>query len=123
MAYDSNRMQMSRRLVVLGLTTAGACLSRIQDQPSAQDPLPPLPRRDHDHDNDEKMPNGKSRADAIADEEHKKALNEAEQLLQMAQKLKDELKEAGRFVVPVAAVRRTEDIEKLARKIRARLKA
>jgi hypothetical protein len=40
----------------------------------------------------------------------------------MTKKLQQEIEEAGRFVVPVSAVRRTEDIEKLARKIRGRLR-
>lgn len=71
---------------------------------------------------DDRLPNGKSRSDAIAQSEHKKALQEAEQLLEMARNLKSQIDKAGSYVVPVNAVRTTEEIEKLARKIRGRLK-
>ena len=73
-------------------------------------------------DTDDRLPNGKSRSDAIAQSEHKKALEEADQLVDMARNLKSQLDKAGSYVVPVNAVRTTEDIEKLAKKIRGRLK-
>jgi hypothetical protein len=114
-------MRIARRLFLFGLAAVEVGLPQTQDQSPSDNPLPPFPRRDRDR-NDEKLPNGKSRADAIAEDEHRKALDEADQLLQMAQKLKDQLKEAGRFVVPMQAIRQTEDIEKLAKKIRSRLR-
>lgn len=120
MAYDSNRMQMARRLFTIGLAACCAMFSQGQQQLPGQEPFPHAP--DRDRNDDTRLPNGKSRNDAIADEEHKKALEEADQLVQMTKKLKQEIEEAGRFVVPVSAVRRTEDIEKLARKIRGRLR-
>lgn len=83
---------------------------------------PPRPRLPGDPDQDTKLPNGKSQKDAIARENHKKALTDAEELLKLVQALQDELEKAGDFVVPVNSVRRTEDIEKLARRIRGRLK-
>ena len=43
--------------------------------------------------------------------------------MKMAQDLRKQLGEAGKFVVPVTAVRKTEEIEKLARKIRSRLQS
>lgn len=80
------------------------------------------PRMPGDKEPDEKLPNGKSQKDAISRENHKKALSETEELVKLAGQLQDELEKAGDFVVPLNSVRRTEDIEKLARKIRGRLK-
>jgi hypothetical protein len=119
-AYDNSRMLLARRLFALAFLTSGcAFFARSQQDPSPQFPdtePPEMPRRD------DRLPNGKSRSDAIAQSEHKKALQEADQLVDMARNLKSELDKAGSYVVPVNAVRTTEEIEKLARKIRGRLK-
>ena len=80
--------------------------------------MPPVDRGNRDV----KLPNGKSRNNAIARDEHKKALAEAAQLVTLSEQLRDEVQKAGEYVVPVGAVRKTEEIEKLARKIRGRLK-
>jgi hypothetical protein len=112
-------MAQTRRTVIsmmIGSTLGNAQLPDAQDQePKRRNPFP-------DNDPDPKMPNGKSQKDAIATQEHAQALKEAGQLIDLAQQLKDELEKAGNFVVPVATVKKTEDIEKLARRIRGRLK-
>ena len=50
------------------------------------------------------------------------AMRDVEDLVNAAQELKQELEHAGNYVVPVSSVRKTEEIEKLARRIRGRLK-
>ena len=112
-------MQLARRFFAFALVTSGcAWLSRSQDVG-----LESPEREDRQrHEADDRLPNGKSRANAIAQSEHKKALEEADQLIEMAQELKKQIDKAGTYVVPVTAVRTTEDIEKLARKIRGRLR-
>lgn len=75
-----------------------------------------------DLDQDERLPNGKSQKNAIAKSEHEQALKDTENLLAIARQLHDELKKAGDYVVPVSSVKKTEEIEKLARRIRSRLK-
>jgi hypothetical protein len=119
-AYDNNRMQMARRLFATGLAAGCVCMGQLQDPnriPPGQSPLPPEPNPEKD----DRLPNGKSRSVLLAEEEHKRAIDEADQLVKMAQDLRKQLGDAGKFVVPVAAVRKTEEIEKLARKIRSRL--
>lgn len=118
-------MDRTRRHALLALA-AGTCFAQNQLSASrAQIPdaqRPPRPRMPGESEPDEKLPNGKSMKDAIARDNHKKALSEADELVKLVQQLKDEIEKAGEFVVPVNSVRRTEDIEKLARKIRGRLK-
>lgn len=89
--------------------------NQVPDDPRLR---PPNPNPDEDR----KLPNGKSQKDEIARHEHEKALQDAQDLVAMAQQLRDEIQRAGDFVVPVASVKKTEEIEKLARKIRSRLK-
>lgn len=94
-----------------------------QDPQQQEDPRHPGLPRAPDPDEDKKLPNGKSQKDEIAKRAHEEALKEAESLVSIAQDLRDELKRAGNYVVPVASVKKTEEIEKLARRIRGRLKA
>jgi hypothetical protein len=114
-------MLMARRLFAAVLAASWSAFAQFPQNVPDQPPLPEPAGRDKP--DDAKLPNGKSRADAIAADEHKKAIAEADELVQTAQKLRDDLKTAGKFVVPVAAVRRTEEIEKLARRIRGRLRS
>ncbi len=114
-------MLMARRMFATALAAAWSAFAQFPQDVPGQPPVPEPP--DRDKPNDAKLPNGKSRADAIAADEHKKAVEEANELVQEAEKLRDDLKSAGKFVVPVAAVRRTEEIEKLAKRIRGRLRS
>ena len=95
----------------------------LAQDPGQEDPrqqrLPRVPNPDEDT----KLPNGKSQKNEIAKQDHQQALKDAEDLVSMAEQLRDELKKAGDYVVPVASVKKTEEIEKLARRIRGRLKA
>lgn len=74
-------------------------------------------------DEDKKLPNGKSQKDAMAKEKHEQALKDASELIAVAEQLRDELQKAGDYVVPISSVRKTEQIEKLAKKIRGRLES
>ena len=71
---------------------------------------------------DRKLPNGKSQRDAIAKEDHKKNLEDAAQLAKLSGDIKDELEKSDPFVVSVKTVKKLEDIEKLSKDIRGRLK-
>jgi hypothetical protein len=115
-AYDNNQMGRTRRTALLSLLASSLAM-RGQDQEDRKLPIPPDPNEDR------KLPNGKSQKDAIAKQSHEQALKDAEDLVTVAQELKDELKKAGDFVVPVASVKKTEEIEKLARRIRGHLKS
>ena len=121
-AYDNNRMRMARRFFAFSVLSGGFLLSRPQDQTLPADGEPPLMPPVDRGNRDVKLPNGKSRNNAIARDEHKKALAEAAQLVTLSEQLRDEVQKAGEYVVPVGAVRKTEEIEKLAKKIRGRLK-
>jgi hypothetical protein len=120
-------MAPSRRGVFVSLVASGL-LARtqgdFQDTPIPGEP--PNSRRKvpiPDEERDRKLPNGKSQNDAIAQEEHKRSLQEAQQLVTLAQEIKSELEKAGSYVVPLSTVKKTEEIEKLAKHIRSRLKA
>jgi hypothetical protein len=71
------------------------------------------------------MPTGGGHAkskEQIAEENREAVLKDVEELVRTSVLLRDELKSAGEYVVPIASVKRTKEIEKLARRIRALLK-
>lgn len=111
-------MRSTRRTALLALVTSAALTAQDQQRPNEQNPLPLPPNTDEDT----RLPNGKSQKDAIAKEEHEQALKDADDLIAVAQQLKKELQKAGDYVVPMSSVKKTEEIERLARKIRGRLK-
>lgn len=115
-------MQMGRRLFAVGLASGCICIGHAQNPnqgPPGEPPLPPEPNPEKD----DRLPNGKSRSILLAEEQHKRAIEEADELVKMAQDLRKQLGEASKYVVPLSAIRKTEDIEKLARKIRGRLQS
>ena len=83
-------------------------------------PNPPEPG-DKDA-NEVRLPNGKLQSDEIAKADYANTLDDARRLLKLATELNTEIEKGDRFVVSIAVIRKTEDIEKLAKRIRTRLK-
>ena len=71
---------------------------------------------------DVKLPNGKSQRDEILKAEHEQNLKDAAELAQLAEQLKIDLEKNDRFVLSMATLKKTDEIEKLAKRIRARLR-
>lgn len=128
MAYDNNRMALGRRTVLFSVITSiitsffiwGKSQDAQQQQPSRPG-IPPTPAPEEN--NDRRLPNGKSQNDAIAKHNHELAIEEANELVELAGQLRNELQQAGSYVVPLSSVKKTEQIEKLARRIRGQLKS
>ncbi len=116
-------MGSSRRAVLFSSISAALLAAGRQDgqdqQPNPH--LPPFPDSTKPPE-DRKLPNGKSQNDAIARSDHEQALKDAKDLIRVAEQLREELQKAGNYVVPVSCVKKTEEIERLARRIRGRLK-
>ncbi len=69
-----------------------------------------------------RLPDGRSQTEAIAKAEFAKSLEDARELVRLAEALRAELEKNDRYVVSVASIQKTDQIEKLARRIRGRLK-
>ena len=69
-----------------------------------------------------KLPNGKSQRDEILKQEREENIRDAAQLAQLAQELKEDLEKNDRFILSLGTLKKTDDIEKLARKIRSRMR-
>jgi hypothetical protein len=88
----------------------------------AQDPGAPQPPPNNADRPDVRLPSGKLQRDEILKAEHEQNIKDAAKLVEMAGDLKETLEKEDRFVFSLTTVKKTEDIEKLARKIRSRLR-
>ena len=78
--------------------------------------------RPGDPQDDVKLPNGKSQIDEILKVEREQNIKDAAKLADLADELKQAIEKEDRFVFSLNTVKMTEDIEKLARKIRTRMR-
>ena len=60
--------------------------------------------------------------DEILKAEHEQNLKDAGQLVDLAQQLQQDLEKNDRFVLSMATLKKTDDTEKLAKRIRSRLR-
>lgn len=72
---------------------------------------------------DHRLPNGKSQTEEILKSDTQRSLDDAKQLVQLATALEKNLEQEGAHdVLSLADIRRTEEIEKLAKRIRGRMR-
>lgn len=88
---------------------------------SAQPPPHPRPG-DEPPPEDTRLPNGKLQRDEILKADFHKSLEDARELSKLAEDLKTDLEKNDRYVLSIATLKKTEEIEKLAKRIRDRLK-
>jgi hypothetical protein len=102
------------------LTIAVACLGqgRSGAEAGSQGPSP----MERQSDGDVKLPNGKSQKDEILKAEHTQNLKDLQELIELSQELRDSLEKNDRYVLSLADLKKTDDIEKLVKRIRTRLR-
>jgi hypothetical protein len=71
---------------------------------------------------DPRLPNGKSQKEEILKADHEKSLEDASKLMQLTEELKIELEKNDRHVLSVSTLKKLDDIEKLSKRIRSRLR-
>ena len=60
--------------------------------------------------------------EALLKHEHKKSLEDAAELIKLSEELKIELEKNDQHVLSIAAMKKTEEIEKIAKRIRGRMR-
>ena len=71
---------------------------------------------------DVKLPSGKSQREEILKADHERSLKDASELMQLSEELKIELEKNDRHVLSVSTLKKLDEIEKLAKRIKGRLK-
>jgi hypothetical protein len=82
---------------------------------------PAVPTFPPKEDKDTKLPNGKSQKEEILKAEHQKSLEDAAQLVELSQALQKALENDTRHVLSLSTIKKTEEIEKIAKRIRGRM--
>src|ERR1039457_412343 len=112
-----------RRGVVALVLLAGASVYALQQQGSGQGIGRGGGRRGGGaEEEDVILPNGKSQKEEILKAEHRQNLKDAADLVELAEQLKIELEKNDRYILSMATLKKTDDIEKLAKRISARLR-
>jgi len=99
------KLRMRLLALVLPLAAASYALTQVEARPEPQ-----------------RLPNGKLQQEEILKAEHEQNLKDASQLIALAEELKQELEKNDRHVLSLATLKKTDDIEKLVKRIRSRLR-
>ena len=75
-----------------------------------------------DPEEDVRLPNGKLQKDEILKADFQKSLEDARKLSKLADELKADLEKNDRYVLSLPTLKKTEEIDKLAKRIHDRLK-
>ena len=113
--YHENGTTNMRLLNLLPLALALAMPAQIPSNP------PPHPRTEESEE-DVRLPNGKLQKDEILKADFQKSLEDARELSKLADQLKSDLEKNDRYVLSIPTLKKTEDIEKLAKRIHDRMK-
>jgi hypothetical protein len=97
--------------LVSALVLAGSLSSQTHRNPPADTDAPEV-----------RLPNGKLQQDEILKDEREKSIKDSAQLIDLAESLKQELEKEDAHVLSLSSIKKTEEIEKLAKRIRTRLK-
>jgi hypothetical protein len=100
-----------RRLATALLLTVVSMLWIVVAQNPGPPPLGPAPPQMK-----------REQMEALLKEEHKKSLEDAADLVKLSEELKIELEKNDRHVLSVTAMKKTEEIEKIAKRIRGRMR-
>jgi hypothetical protein len=106
----------SRVRRALLLLIPGALLTAQKSQPE------PPPLQVPGEPDDFRLPNGKKQSDEILKAEYEKNVKDAQELVATAKAFEEDLEKDDRFVLSVLSLKKLDDIERLTKRIRGRLK-
>jgi hypothetical protein len=109
-----NKAMHSRTVLIFG-----AALALVAQQFPPGRHFPPPPPQSPD---EIRLPNGRLQRDEILKAEYQKSIDDARELSKLAEELKLDLEKNDRNVLAIATLKKTEEIEKIAKRIRDRLK-
>jgi hypothetical protein len=68
-----------------------------------------------------RLPGGKNQQDEILKAQHQQNLKDAAQLVELSGLLKEEIEKNDRYVLSISSLKKIDEIEKLTKRLRARL--
>jgi hypothetical protein len=111
-------MRFHLRVAATAICAATLCLLAAPQR--GGDQVPPDQRIDTAPP-DTKLPNGKSQREEILKAERKQNIKDAADLVTLTQQLQQDLEKNESYVFSINTLKKTDDIEKLVKKIRSRM--
>ena len=81
---------------------------------------PQVEREDKEH--GVRLPSGRLQQEEILKAEHEKNINDVAQLIKLAEELQDEMLKNDRHVLSLGSLKKADEIEKLIKRVRSRMK-
>jgi hypothetical protein len=121
--YQSMKLPHRRStLAVLFAGVSGVVSNRLSSAAEQRGGMAAPDLHPLDPPGDVKLPNGKSQRDEILKAERDRNLKDAAELVDLSQQLQQDLEKNDVFVFSLATLKKTDDIEKLVKKIRGRMR-
>jgi hypothetical protein len=79
-------------------------------------------QENNDSQEDVRLPNGKKQKDEILKADYEKNLKDAQELTNLSRSFEEDLERNDRFVLSLSSLKKLDDIERLTKRIRGRLK-
>lgn len=102
-----------KRFGIIVLAAGTLLFAQFPPHPVTERPKEPEERR---------LPNGKLQQDEILKAEHQKSLEEVAKLIKLAEDLQSELEKNDRHILSISSLKKAEEIEKLAKRLRERIR-
>jgi hypothetical protein len=124
--YDNQvgdiRTNSSLRRALLLLAPAALAVRLLPAQFKTNDRDPSRGKPGVDEPEEIRLPNGKKQQDEILKADYEKNVKDAQELITIAKSFEEDLEKDDRFVLSVSSLKKLDDIEKLTKRIRSRLK-
>jgi hypothetical protein len=116
------RTNSSLRRALLLLAPAALAVRLLPAQFKTNDRDPSRGKPGVDEPEEIRLPNGKKQQDEILKADYEKNVKDAQELITIAKSFEEDLEKDDRFVLSVSSLKKLDDIEKLTKRIRSRLK-
>ncbi len=101
---------MLRLLLLFALLAAWPLLAQLPSNPTSPDQTPPV-----------RLPDGRLQSEAILEAEHAQTMKDLEEIKKLLGEVEAALEKDTRHVLSLPSLKKLEEIEKRARKIRSRM--
>ena len=113
MEHLASHFRVRRALLALAPAALATRLLPAQSNPTAAP---------NDQPEEVRLPNGKKQQDEILKAEYEQNVRDARDLVSLSKSFEEDLEKEDRFVLSLGTLKKLDDIEKLAKRIRSRLK-
>jgi hypothetical protein len=117
-----SRLRRSMLLIAPAALTASFLRAQTPGRAGSTQPTPDLLSNGDEKPDAVRLPNGKNQTDEILKSDYEKNLKDARELTGLARGLEEDLEKNEAFVFSLSSLKKLDDMERLTKRIRARMK-